>query len=390
MDPLAARPSFEPARGPAPGAREGLLRTARGDLATPAFLPVGTHGAVRGLAPWELREVGVRGILANTYHLHLRPGEKLIARLGGVHRFAGWDGPVLTDSGGFQVYSLDQMCQRSEEGVRFKSPIDGTDHFLSPEKAIEIQEALGAELVVTLDEFEPISGEAAPGAEARVRELMERTLRWAERCRASHTRADQLLFGIVQGGGFGGLRRESAERTAALGFEAFAVGGLGLGEPPSLRADLLATALEPLPPWAPRYLMGLGNPADLVEAVALGVDLFDCVIPTRHGRHGSAFTSRGRINVRNKRFRDDERPLDPDCACPACARFSRAYLRHLVVSGEMLGARLLSLHNVAYYMRLLAEMRAAISEGRFTAWRGAWRERYRAGAGESSDTDNAA
>jgi queuine tRNA-ribosyltransferase len=275
-----------------------------------------------------------------------------------------WDGPILTDSGGYQVFSLDAMCERGERGVRFRSPVDGDAHELTPERAIRVQEALGADLVVVLDEFEPI-----PAARERVRELLERTLRWAERGRAAHAREDQLLFGIVQGGGFEELRRESAERTAALGFAAFAVGGLGVGESPGLRADLLEAALAPLPMPAPRYLMGLGRPADLVEAVAGGVDLFDCVLPTRHGRHGAVFTRAGTLSLRNARFREDDRPIEESCPCPVCRRFSRAYLRHLIAAGEMLGSRLASLHNVAYYMSLMAEMRGAIRDGRFDGWR---------------------
>ena len=333
---------------------------------------MGTYGAVRGLTPDDLRGVGVTGVLANTYHLHLRPGEEQVAQLGGLHGFMAWDGPILTDSGGYQIYSLDHLCERSEEGVRFKSPNDGSRHFLTPERCIEVQEALGADLIVTLDEFEPIRPEqeaSDPDVRARVQAGMERTLRWASRCQGAQRRKDQLLFGIVQGGGFPELRAESAARTVELRFRAYAIGGLGVGEPAAQRAALLEAALEPLPAASPRYLMGLGMPEDLVEAVARGVDLFDCVIPTRHGRHGSAFTAEGVLNLRNARFRDDAEPLDPDCRCPTCARFSRAYLRHLVVSREMLGPRLLSLHNLAYYMRLMTDMRTAIAEGRFAAWR---------------------
>ncbi len=385
MDPLGARPTFAVlARDGA--ARSGRFETPHGPLETPAFLPVGTHGAVRGLAPDELTAVGVQGILANTYHLHLRPGEQVVERLGGLHRFMGWDGPILTDSGGFQIHSLDHLCRRSEEGVSFTSPLDGSRHFLSPERAIAVQEALGADFVVALDEFEPIAGDPAAGGSARARELVERTLRWARRSRDAHRRADQLLFGISQGGGFPELRAESAARTAELGFGAFAIGGLGVGEPPALRAELVEVALAALPAAAPRYLMGIGLPEDLVAAVERGVDLFDCVIPTRHGRHGAAFARGGRLQLRNARFRDDAAPLDPGCDCPVCRRHSRAYLRHLVVSGEMLGARLLSLHNVAFYQRLLREMREAIAGGRFGAWAAAWRASYAAGADAATDS----
>jgi queuine tRNA-ribosyltransferase len=385
VGPLAARPTFAlHARDGA--ARAGRFDTAHGALETPAFLPVGTHGAVRGLAPDELRAVGVQGVLANTYHLHLRPGEDVVARLGGLQRFMGWDGPILTDSGGFQIHSLDHLCQRSEEGVRFTSPLDGSRHFLSPELAIAVQEALGADLVVALDEFEPIAAEPSGAGAGRARELLERTLRWARRSRDAHRRADQLLFGISQGGGFAALRAESAARTAELGFGAFAIGGLGVGEPPELRAELVEVTLAALPEAAPRYLMGIGLPEDLVAAVERGVDLFDCVIPTRHGRHGAAFARGGRLQLRNARFRDDPEPLDPGCDCPVCRRHSRAYLRHLVVSGEMLGARLLSLHNVAFYQRLLREMREAIAGARFGAWAAAWRAGYAAGADAATDS----
>jgi queuine tRNA-ribosyltransferase len=385
VDPLtpAATPRFEV------GARDGAARTGRlftphGVLETPAFFPVATFGAVRGLTPDELTRVGVQGLLANTYHLHLRPGEELIAAHGGLHGFVGWSGPILTDSGGFQVFSLDAFCRRSEAGVEFKSPLDGRAVFLSPERAIEIQERLGADLIVVLDEFEEISPDAEPDL-ARTRASLERTLRWAERGRRIHRRADQLLFGIVQGGGSTELRAESAARTASLGFGAFAIGGLGVGESPDERARLVSAALAPLPPAAPRYLMGLGLPEDLIAALARGVDLFDCVVPTRHGRHGSVFTSRGRLNLRNARHRDERVPLDADCICPVCARWTRAYLRHLVSSGDALAARLLSLHNLAYYMKLLRDAREAIESGTFAAFAARWRARYaEAGVGDSS------
>jgi len=379
VDPLSAKrvPYFERlARSSECAARVGRLHTPHGVLETPAFFPVGTYAAVRGLAPEELEAAGVQGILANTYHLHLRPGEELIARLGGLHSFMGWSRPILTDSGGFQLHSLDHLCRRSEEGVHFKSPIDGSERFLSPESCIEVQEALGADLIVTLDEFEPIPTDPDPSADSRVRALLERTLRWAQRGKATQRRSDQLLFGIVQGGGSTALRGESAERTRELGFHAFAIGGLGLGETPERRAQLLEAALEPLPGDEPRYLMGLGTPRDLVESVARGVDLFDCVLPTRHGRHGAVFTHAGPLNLRNARFRDDPDPVDAECGCSVCVRYSRAYLRHLMISGEMLGPRLLTLHNLAYYMRLLAQARQAVEKDRFGDWAKEWRRSY--------------
>jgi len=385
VDPVTA-PRFE-VQGRDGEARAGRLFTPHGLLETPAFFPVATFGAVRGLTPEELTRIGVQGVLANTYHLHLRPGEELVAAHGGLHGFLGWSGPVLTDSGGFQVFSLDAFCRRSEAGVEFKSPLDGRAVFLSPERAIEIQERLGADLVVVLDEFEAIAPGQAPDL-GTTRACLERTLRWAARGRAVHRRADQLLFGIVQGGASDELRRESAARTAALGFGAFAIGGLGVGESADERTQLVAAALAPLPPAAPRYLMGLGLPEDLVAAVERGVDLFDCVVPTRHGRHGSVFTSRGRLNLRNARHRDELGPLDDECRCPTCAGFTRAYLRHLIASGDALGARLLSLHNLAYYMKLLRDVREAISAGRLAAFASRWRARYAEEApGDASSSD---
>ena len=375
MDPLT--PSFEVESGSgAAAARVGRLTTPHGVLETPAFFPVGTFGAVRGLSPEELRSVGVQGVLANTYHLHLRPGEDLIRELGGLHDFMGWSGPLLTDSGGFQVHSLGHLCERSEAGVHFQSPIDGSERSLTPESAIAIQEALGADLVVVLDEFEPISDDPSGEQLIRLRAGMERTLRWAERSRAAQQRKDQLLFGVVQGGGSAELRAESAERTAELGFPAHAIGGLGVGETAEQRLRLLEACLAWLPELKPRYLMGLGFPNDLVDAIARGVDLFDCVIPTRHGRHGVVFAPGGPLNLRNARFRTDAGPIDEDCACAACRGHSRAYLRHLIVSGEALGARLASLHNLAFYMALLRRARAAIVAGRFEEWRRDWSERY--------------
>jgi queuine tRNA-ribosyltransferase len=364
--------------GPHGGPRTGRLDTPHGALATPAFLPVASSGAVRGIAPRELFEVGVQGLLANAVHLALRPGAEQVRALGGLHAFMGWSGPLLTDSGGFQIHSLDHLAERSEEGVRFRSPHNGDVHFVSPERAIEIQEALGADLIVTLDEFDPIPVERDEDP-ARARELLERTLRWAARCLSARRREDQWLFGIVQGGGSAERREESAARTQALGFGAFALGGLGLGESPERRDALVQASLAPLAPEAPRYLMGLGEPPDLVDAIARGIDLFDCVVPTRNGRHGVAYTASGRLNLRNARHREADQPLDPSCICPTCRGFSRAYLRHLLLGREALGARLVSLHNLAYYMRLLLDAREAIVEERFETWREDWARAYRAG-----------
>jgi queuine tRNA-ribosyltransferase len=380
VDPLKSGSSFRVEHGGSVGPRAARLETAHGPLETPAFFPVGTYGAVRGLAPDELRGVGVQGVLSNTYHLHLRPGEALVEELGGLHGFMGWSGPILTDSGGFQLHSLEHKLSRDEDGVRFQSPIDGSARSLSPESSVEIQQRLGADLICVLDEFEPVpvDPDVDPGARERAVASVERTLRWAERGHAAHAREDQWLFGIVQGGGFDDLRGSCAERLAALGFRAFAVGGLGLGESGELRKRLTAASISPLPAHAPRYLMGIGEPPDLVDAVEVGIDLFDCVVPTRHGRHGGAYTADGTLNLRNARFRSDSAPIDPDCACPACRGHSRAYLRHLLASGEALGARLLSLHNIAFYMGLMRAMREAIVEGNFESWSKSWRARYAA------------
>jgi queuine tRNA-ribosyltransferase len=370
------------------------METPHGDLATPAFFPVGTYGAVRGLGPDDLHAAGATGVLCNALHLHVRPGEALIEQLGGLHGFMAWPKPILTDSGGFQLHSLAHQMSCDEQGMTFRSTIDGRAYAVSPERAIQIQESLGADLIVTLDQFEPPDALDGEAAVARVRELLERTLRWAERCRRARTRTDQWLLGIVQGGGDAELRAESAARTHAIGFDGYAIGGLGLGEGDARRAALLAASLAPLPDDVPRYLMGLGRPEDLVEAVRAGVDVFDCVVPTRNARHGTAFTSGGRVSVRNAMLRGEPGPLDPACACPCCRTHSRGYLHHLFKTGEALGSRLLTVHNIAYYMKLMQAMREVLRgdapEGdeepsspalasrdvkeRFETWRTAWRE----------------
>lgn len=334
-------------------------------------MPVATFGAVRGVSADDLEALGAQILLANTYHLHERPGEDVIARAGGLHGFTGWRRPWLTDSGGFQVTSLADRVKVDEEGVAFASPLDGRRRLLTPEKAVAIQEALGPDLAVALDECLPphAPGEGDAVASPRVRAAMERTLRWAERCRRAHTRADQAIFGILQGGISATLRRESARATAAIGFDGYCHGGLGLGEEPERRDEMVAAANAELPPDSPRYLMGLGRPEDLLAGIALGVDLFDCVLPTRNGRHGFLFTRRGVLHVRSARHREDPSPPDPGCDCPACIRHSRAYLRHLLHGQEALGARLASLHNLRFYLRLLEDARAAIRDGRFDAFR---------------------
>ena len=350
------------------GARRGRLATPHGAIDTPAFMPVATYGAVRGLAPGELASLGAQILLANSYHLHERPGEEVVQALGGLHGFTGWRGPWLTDSGGFQVTSLADLLEIDEQGVRFRSPVDGRRRFLSPELAVSVQEALGADIAMVLDECRP-PPEEATAADARARAAADRTLRWAERSQRARRRTDQALFGIVQGGGSEALRRASARATAALGFDGYAHGGLGLGEGRERRGDLVAAVHAELPAESPRYLMGIGRPLDLLDGVAAGVDLFDCVVPTRNGRHGLLFTRAGLLRIRNARFRADDAPLDPSCDCATCRGHSRGYLRHLLQVNESLGARLASLHNLRFTLRLLEDAREAIAAGRFAALR---------------------
>ncbi len=359
-------------------ARSGRLETPHGRVETPAFMPVATLGAVRGVAAADLRDLGAQIVLANTYHLHERPGEDVVERAGGLHGFTGWRGPWLTDSGGFQVTSLADRMRIDEEGVTFASPVDGRQRVLTPERAVAIQQALGADLAMALDECRPPRPAARaprPGREGRGdpgiadRAAMQRTLRWGERCQKARTRPDQALLGIVQGGADAALRRESARGTAALGFDGYAHGGLGLGENPELRCDLITEVHAVLPADAPRYLMGIGTPSDLVRAIERGVDLFDCVIPTRHARHGVLFSAAGRLAIRNARFKEDPSPPDPGCDCPTCRDHGRAYLRHLFHVNEMLGGRLASLHNLRFYLRLLERARAAIGRGEFPSFR---------------------
>jgi queuine tRNA-ribosyltransferase len=353
-------------------ARAGSFTTPHGVVPTPAFMPVATYGAVRGLEAATLRAIGARIVLANTYHLHERPGESVVAKLGGLHGFTGWSGPWLTDSGGFQVTSLGDRAVVREEGVAFASARDGARRELTPENAVAIQEALGADVAMALDECRPLSwlgtDTADPEARRRTEATLERTLRWAARCIDARTRSDQALFGIVQGGVFADLRQRSAEATAQLGFDGFAHGGLGLGEEASRRDELVAIANAALPLDRPRYLMGIGRPQDLVAAIGAGIDLFDCVLPTRNGRHGVLFTSAGLLRIRNARFQSDPEPIDPTCDCPTCGEHSRAYLRHLIMENEILGARLASIHNLRFYLRLLERARAAIAAGRFAAF----------------------
>ena len=348
-------------------ARRGRLTTPHGVVETPAFMPVATYGAVRGLAPQDLRALGAQIVLANTYHLHERPGEEVVASLGGLHGWSGWSGPWLTDSGGFQVTSLADRVEVSEDGVAFVSPLDGRRRRLRPEDAVAIQESLGPDVAMVLDECLPVKARIA-GAESaadpsRARAAMERTLRWAERSRRAQRRSDQALFGIVQGGTSQKLREESARGTAALEFDGYAHGGLGLGEAPEQRTDLVAAAQSALPDAAPRYLMGIGRPQDLLAGIAAGVDLFDCVVPTRHARHGLLYTESGVLAIKNARFRSDPAPVDERCDCPTCREHSRAFVSHLLRTGESLGGRLATLHNLRFYLRLMGRARDAIAAG---------------------------
>ncbi len=354
-------------------ARWGRLKTPRGVVETPAFMPVGTVGAVKGLTPEDLMAAGAQIILGNTYHLYLRPGHQLIAELGGLHRFMAWDGPILTDSGGFQVYSLSSMRKVAEEGVSFRSHLDGSEHLLTPERAIEIQQALGADIIQPLDECL-----ALPATLEECERSLALTLRWAARSKAAHRDGPggQALFGIIQGGGDEELRRRAVEETCALGFDGYAIGGLATGEPKPLMLDLVELTAGLLPPGQPRYLMGIGAPLDLVDAVARGVDLFDCVLPTRNARNGQLFTDDGVLTIKQSRYTRDPSPPQKDCACYTCRRFSRAYLRHCFMAGEMLAARLLTLHNLHFYLGLMARMREAIRSGRFQQFSVAFRGRY--------------
>jgi queuine tRNA-ribosyltransferase len=334
-------------------------------------MPVGTKGTVKGLTPQDLRGAGAGVVLGNTYHLYLRPGADLVREAGGLHGFSGWEGPMLTDSGGFQVFSLAKTRRISENGVRFASVYDGSIHEFTPELTTRIQEDLGADIVMVLDECPP----ANAGREYHA-ESLRRTARWAARCKEVHAREDQALFGIVQGGLHKDLRAESLERTVEIGFPGYAVGGLSVGESREEMLATLATTAGLLPEDRPRYFMGIGDPVGILQVIALGVDMFDCVLPTRLARHGAALTPDGRLNLKNARFRRDFGPLDPECSCEACTGFSRAYLSHLVREDELLGHRLLTLHNVHFTVALCRMARAEISAGGFAGWSAAWISRY--------------
>ncbi len=344
-------------------ARLGRLTTAHGVVETPAFMPVGTHGTVKAMLPRDLKEMGCQILLGNTYHLYLRPGAEAIGELGGLHRFMGWDGPILTDSGGYQVFSLGALRKISEEGARFQSHLDGSSHLLTPETVVSIQEALGSDIAMVLDECIPHDA-----SRSYVNASTQRTIRWAERCLKARTKKDQQMFGIIQGGLFADLRKWCVKEMAPMPFEGFAVGGLGVGETEEQLHSIGALTAEWLPAERPRYLMGVGRPEDILQGVRAGFDLFDCVIPTRNARNGTLFTSRGKLSIKRAEFTRDPRPVDEACGCYCCRNFSRAYLRHLFMAGEILSSQLNTLHNLYFYHRLMERCRSAIGEGNSDFW----------------------
>ncbi len=339
-------------------ARVGTLETVHGKITTPAFMPVGTLASVKSLTPEEVAELGGEIVLANAYHLYLRPGDEVVRDFGGLHRFMNWNGPILTDSGGFQVMSLAGRRKISEDGVVFRSHIDGSEHFFSPESAVRIQENLGADIIMCLDECTPY-----PVSREYVEESMRRTVRWAKRCKESKRREDQLLFGIVQGGVFTDLRKECATALREIDFPGYAVGSLSVGEPKEDTFRVISEIVPELPGNKPRYLMGMGTPLDLVEAISHGVDLFDCVLPTRNARNGMLYTSKGSIQIKNHKYFRDKNPVDPECSCYVCRNFTRGYLRHLYVNRELLSYRLNTMHNLHYYFSIIKEVRRAIKDG---------------------------
>lgn len=351
-------------------ARAGKLDTPHGNILTPIFMPVGTLGTVKAAAPEELKALGTQILLGNTYHLHLRPGDELIHKLGGLHRFMNWDGPILTDSGGFQVFSLAKLLKREEEGVVFRSHIDGRKVKLTPESSIAIQQNLGSTIMMCFDECLEL-----PAEREKVQRSLELTSRWATRCKDART-TDQALFGIIQGGGEEGLREESLQQLQEIGFDGYAIGGLSVGESNEEMYRVTRHIAPRMPSDLPRYLMGVGEPRDLLEGVEAGVDMFDCVLPTRNARNGSLFTSHGKISIKQARFREDSKPLDPECQCNTCQHYSRAYLRHLYLSGEILGMRLNTLHNLHFFLNMMKNARNAILENRFAAFKKEFLEGY--------------
>ena len=342
------------------GARRGQLHLAHGTVQTPVFMPVGTYGTVKAMSPAELTETGFEMVLSNTFHLWLRPGLDVIERFGGLHRFMGWDKPILTDSGGFQVFSLGKLRKITEEGVKFASPINGDKLFLTPEISMQIQRTLNSDIVMIFDECTPY-----PATEREAADSMRLSLRWAARSKAAHAGNPNALYGIVQGGMYEDLRDESVRELIGMDFDGYAIGGLSVGEPKDDMARILAHTAPQLPAGKPRYLMGVGTPSDLVFAVGQGIDQFDCVLPTRNARHGILFTRRGEMRIRNARWKTDTAPIDDECDCHTCTHFSRAYVHHLIRANEILGARLATIHNLHYYHRLMAGMRAAIEAHRF-------------------------
>jgi queuine tRNA-ribosyltransferase len=371
-------------------ARAGILKTAHGEFETPVFMPVGTQGSVKTQGSEDMEAMGCKILLGNTYHLFLRPGLETLQRAGGLHKFIGYGGSILTDSGGYQVFSLAQRCTVTEEGAQFYSHVDGSKRFLSPEIATEFQLKVGADIAMCFDELPPY-----PSLQDDARKSLERTLRWAERCKKSYgehldalipalslkgegIKFPQLLFGIVQGANFLDLRRESAQRTVEIGFPGYAIGGLGIGETKQEMWEFLEASVAPLPKTSPRYMMGIGQPEDMWDGVERGVDMFDCVLPTRNGRNGQGFTSRGRVNVTNGKYKEDFSPLDPDCSCVACTKYTRAYLCHLFRAGELLGPRLVTLHNLTFMLGLLRSIRSALINGHFREEKQRFLERYNA------------
>ncbi len=341
-------------------ARRGTLELLHGSIQTPVFMPVGTLGSVKSLVPQDLHDFSCEIMLANTYHMYLRPGLEILKKFDGLHKFMGWNKPILTDSGGFQIFSLAKLAVLNEEGAFFQSHLDGAKFSLTPELAVEIQEVFGSDIHMVLDECIPY-----PCEYERAKLSTERSMRWAKRCRLAKKREELAQFGIVQGGMYQDLRKKSVEDLIEMEFEGYALGGLSVGEPKPLMRELTDFTADLLPSHKPRYLMGVGTPLDLIESVSMGIDMFDCVMPTRNGRRGTIFTSHGRMTIKNSKFKDDERPLDENCSCYTCKNFSRAFLRHMHAAGELTGFRLLSLHNIAFYLQLMKDIRLALDEGRF-------------------------
>ncbi len=362
-------------------ARVGILTTAHGEIATPVFMPVGTQGTVKAMTPEALRQIDAQIILGNTYHLYLRPGSELIKAMGGLHRFMGWDRVILTDSGGFQVYSLGDLRKISDAGVSFRSHLDGSLHTLSPEKSIEVQQVLGSDIMMCFDECA-----AHPSSHAYVARSMKMSMHWAERCKLTHKQAQQAhtdlvnphqqLFGIVQGGMYKDLRTESVQHLREVGFDGYAIGGLSVGEPKPMMLEILVHTAPLLPEDAPRYLMGVGTPRDIVRGVGLGIDMFDCVMPSRNARNGSLFTWQGKITIKNARYKSDARPVEENCGCYTCRTFSRAYLRHLFVAKEILASILNTIHNLHFYLDLMAHIRKAITENTFATFREQFEKKF--------------